>query len=56
MEKFSALNRTLDEYFRLVKWYLRFNSKSKSILHENGYEKAEELFNLNTAPNPDNKG
>jgi hypothetical protein len=54
--KFSALNRTLDEYFRLVKWYLRFNSKSKSILHENGYEKAEELFNLNTAPNPDDKG
>jgi putative transposase len=47
--KILALNRALDEYFRLVKWYLRFNSKSKSFLHENSYEKAKELFNLNTA-------
>ncbi|MGB9779050.1 MAG: RNA-guided endonuclease InsQ/TnpB family protein, partial [Candidatus Bathyarchaeales archaeon] len=47
--KVLALNRTLSEYFKLVKWYLNFNSKSKSFLHENGYEKAKELFNLNTA-------
>ncbi|MBE9390782.1 hypothetical protein IOK49_01610 [Fervidicoccus fontis] len=26
-----------------------FNSKSKSFLHENGYERAKQLFNLNTA-------
>jgi hypothetical protein len=32
-----------------VKWYIDFNSKSKSFLHENGYVKAKELFNLNTA-------
>jgi putative transposase len=47
--KVLALNRTFNEYFRLVKWYLSFNSKSKSFLHENCYEKAKELFNLNTA-------
>ena len=47
--KILALNRTLSEYFELVKWYLGFNSKSKSFLHENGYEKAKEFFNLNTA-------
>jgi hypothetical protein len=47
--KVLALNRTLSEYFRLVKWYLGFNSTSKSFLHKNGYEKARELFNLNTA-------
>ena len=37
--------------FRLVKWYLGFNSKSKSFLHENenGYDKAKGLFNLNMA-------
>ena len=40
---------TLDEYFRLVKWYLHFNSASKKSLHENGYESAKRLFNLNTA-------
>jgi len=34
--KVLALNRALSEYFRLVKWYLGFNSKSKSFLHENG--------------------
>jgi len=32
-----------------VKWYLCFNSDSKTFLHENGYEKAKQLFNLNTA-------
>jgi IS605 OrfB family transposase len=47
--KVQALNKTLDEYFRLVKWYLSFNSTSKTFLHENCYEKAKELFNLNTA-------
>jgi IS605 OrfB family transposase len=47
--KVLALNKTLNEYFRLVRWYLGFNSKSKSFLHRNGYEKAKELFNLNTA-------
>jgi len=47
--KVLSLNRTLSEYFRLVKWYLGFNSKSKIFLHENCYEKAKELFNLNTA-------
>jgi len=47
--KVLALNRTLGEYFRLVKWYLCFNSDSKTFLHENGYERAKNLFNLNTA-------
>jgi IS605 OrfB family transposase len=48
-QKVLALNKTLNEYFRLVKWYLGFSSKSKSFLHESGYERAKELFNLNTA-------
>jgi len=47
--KVSALNRALEEYFRLLKWYLRFNSKSKSALHRNCYEEAKERFNLSTA-------
>jgi IS605 OrfB family transposase len=47
--KVLALNRALNEYFRLVEWYLTFNSKSKSSLHKNCYEEAKELFNLNTA-------
>jgi len=47
--KVLALNMALKEYFRLVKWYLSFNSTSKTLLHENGYEKAKRLFNLNTA-------
>lgn len=47
--KVLALNRALNEYFRLIKWYLSFNSGSKRFLHENGYKKAKELFNLNTA-------
>jgi len=47
--KVLALNGTLSEYFRLVKWYLGFNSDSKTFLHEEGYEKAKRLFNLNTA-------
>ncbi len=48
-KKVLALNKTLTEYFRLVKWYLCFNSTSKKFLHENGYESAKGLFNLNTA-------
>jgi hypothetical protein len=47
--KVLALNKTLGEYFKLVKWYLSCNSKSKKFLHEKCYEKAKELFNLNTA-------
>jgi len=47
--KVLALNKTLDEYFKLVRWYLDFNSKSKKFLHENSYEHAKGLFNLNTA-------
>jgi len=47
--KVLALNRTLSEYFMLVKWYLGFNSDSKTFLHENGYERAKNLFDINTA-------
>jgi IS605 OrfB family transposase len=47
--KVLALNRAFSEYFRLIEWYLHFNSKSKRVLHENCYEKAKERFNLNTA-------
>jgi len=47
--KVLALNRTLNEYFRLVKWYLSFNSTSRKFLHENYYQLARKLFNLNTA-------
>jgi len=47
--KVLALNRVLSEYFGLVKLYLRFNSTSKRVLHENGYEAAKRRFNLNTA-------
>ncbi|MHA1832850.1 MAG: hypothetical protein ACTSV7_02560 [Candidatus Baldrarchaeia archaeon] len=48
-QKVLALNRCLNDYLQLVKWYLRFNSTSKKFLHENGYERAKGLFNLNTA-------
>ena len=48
-QKVLALNRTLNEYFRLVKWYLTFNSKSVNFLHKNYYEKAKVFFNLNSA-------
>jgi transposase len=47
--KVLALNKKLNEYLKLVKWYLSCNSKSKKFLHEKCYEKAKELFNLNTA-------
>jgi len=43
------LNKSLDEYFKAVKFFLSFNSKSKTYLHRNGYEKAKQLFNINTA-------
>ncbi len=48
-KKVLALNRCLEEYFRLVNWYLSFNSTSKTFLHRNGYANAKQLFNLNTA-------
>jgi len=48
-KKVLALNKCLEEYLKLVMWYLNFNSTSKTFLHKNGYEKAKELFNLNTA-------
>ena len=48
-KKVLVLNKCLEEYFELVKWYLSFNSTSKAFLHKNGYEKAKRLFNLNTA-------
>ncbi|HDN74477.1 MAG TPA: hypothetical protein ENG16_05615 [Archaeoglobus sp.] len=47
-KKVLALNKCLDEYFEL-NWYLSFNSTSKTFLHKNGYERAKQLFNLNTA-------
>ncbi|MEG9195276.1 MAG: transposase [Candidatus Methanoglobus sp.] len=47
--KILALNKTLSEYFKLVKWYLSYNSTSKKFLHEKCYEDAKRLFNLNTA-------
>jgi len=47
--KILALNRCLEQYFRLVKWYLQFKSTSKSFLHKNGYDEAKRRFNLNTA-------
>jgi len=43
--KILALNKTLGEYFKLVKWYLSCNSKSKKFLHEKCYEDAKRLFN-----------
>jgi len=48
-KKVLALNKCLEEYFKLVKWYLGFNSASKTFLHKNSYEKAKQLFKLNTA-------
>jgi IS605 OrfB family transposase len=47
--KVLALNKTLGEYFKLVKWYLGYNSTSKKFLHEKCCEDAKRLFNLNTA-------
>ena len=47
--KILALNRCLDEYFKAVKFFLSFNSTSKTFLHKNGYRKAKQMFNLNTA-------
>ncbi len=47
--KILALNKCLDDYFKAVKFFLSFNSTSKTFLHKNSYEKAKQLFNLNTA-------
>ncbi|WP_457753225.1 hypothetical protein, partial [Thermococcus sp.] len=43
------MNKCLEEYFRAVEFFLSFNSTSKTFLHKNDYEKAKQLFNLNTA-------
>ena len=48
-KKVLALNKCLEEYFKLINWCLSFNSASKTFLHKNTYEKAKKLFNLNTA-------
>jgi len=47
--KVLALNKCLEEYFELVKWYLSFNSTSKTFLHKNCYEEAKRRFSLHTA-------
>ena len=47
--KILALNKCLDEYFKAVKFFLSFNSTSKTFLHKNSYKEAKQLFNLNTA-------
>jgi len=47
--KVLVLNRTLGKYFRLVKWYLGFNSTSENFLHKNTYRRAKESFALNTS-------
>ncbi len=47
--KVLALNRCLEEYHRLVKWYLSLNSTSKNWLHREAYEKARARFNLSSA-------
>ena len=47
--KVLILNQTLEEYFKLVKWYLNFNIVSKTKLHNKSYELAKKMFNLNTA-------
>ncbi|WP_052353334.1 hypothetical protein [Methermicoccus shengliensis] len=50
-QKVLALNKCLEEYLKLVNWYLGFNSASKKFLHENSYKKAKQLFNLNKQKN-----
>jgi len=47
--KILALNKTLGEYFKLMKLYFSCNSASKKFLYEKCYEDAKRLFNLNTA-------
>ncbi len=47
--KILALDKCLEDYFKAVKFFLSFNSTSKTFLHRNGYGKAKQLFNLNTA-------
>lgn len=47
--KVHALNKCLEQYFRLVKWYLRYKSTSKVFLHKNCYDGAKRRFDLNTA-------
>ncbi len=47
--KILIINQALEKYFKLVKWYLDFNNISKKELHNRTYEKAKEMFDLNTA-------
>jgi len=47
--KILILNQTLEEYFKLVKWYLDFNTISKKELYNKSYESAKKMFDLNTA-------
>jgi hypothetical protein len=47
--KVLSLNKALNKYFGLVKWYLSLNNISKTYLHENGYEYAKQHFSLSTA-------
>jgi IS605 OrfB family transposase len=45
--KLRLLNRCQDKYYKLVRWYLRFNTTSKNALHRH-YAEAK-AFGLNTA-------
>jgi IS605 OrfB family transposase len=47
--KILIINQALEKYFKLVKWYIDFNNISKKELHNRTYEKAKEMFDLNTA-------
>ncbi|MDT7886617.1 MAG: transposase, partial [Thermoproteota archaeon] len=47
--KVLILNQALEKYFKLVKWYLDFNTSSKKELHNRTYESAKKIFDLNTA-------
>jgi len=42
--KVLALNGTLAEYFRLVKWYLGFNSDSKTFLSLNDHHPEDPII------------
>lgn len=47
--KTLELNRALEEYLKLVRWYVGFGITSKTKLHELTYEEAKKRFSLNTA-------
>ncbi len=48
-QKVLILNKCLNEYFKLVKWYLKFNSVSKTDLHAKSYKEARRQFKLRSA-------